>query len=513
MNTSIPTLLLLILDGWGTGKATEDNAILHAETPQWDQWIAEGSYTTLCASGKSVGLPDNQMGNSEVGHMHIGAGRVIKQDLTQISDDIATGTFQTQPELLAALNKYKATPERAIHLIGLLSDGGVHSHESHVYALLDAIKALQLDNTIYIHAFLDGRDTPPNSARASIERLQQVLQEHPTAKLASLCGRYFAMDRDNRWERVEQAYDLLTMPQQQHQNSAEAFLSQCYEQQLFDEFIPPTALIEHQAIQNSDLVIFFNFRADRARELSRALTQQNFEGFTRKTQVAIELLTMTQYEADLAATVIYPPRLPQHTLGECVEQAGMAQLRIAETEKYAHVTFFLNGGNEQPFNNEDRQLLPSPKVKTYDLQPEMRAPEVTEALCEAIRSEKYKLIVCNFANADMVGHTGNFPATVQAIEALDSCFIHINAALQATQSEMLITADHGNAEQMFDDHTQQPHTAHTNEDVPFVYVGSRQADFEQRTGNLIDIAPTVLSLMGLPIPAEMTGKCLLTIPD
>lgn len=511
MSKTTPAVLLLILDGWGETPSKENNAIATANTPQWDQWQQQGLVSSLDAAGQSVGLPKLQMGNSEVGHMHIGAGRTIKQDFTQISDDITSGAFYDKTNLLSAIDNAKQN-NTAIHLMGLLSEGGVHSHQQHLFALLDAISKQHFAGPIYIHAFLDGRDTPPNSAVDAIKLLQQHLQQHPNAKLASICGRFYAMDRDNRWQRIESAYNLLTQQQTNTIENVQPFLQQSYQQSLFDEFIPATATDAHQPLVDGDLLIFFNFRADRARELSQALTSDQFEYFNRDAQPKINLLTMTQYQPNLQATAIYPPSHPNNTLGECVANAGFKQLRIAETEKYAHVTFFFNGGQESSFQHEDRQLIASPNVKTYDLKPEMSAFELTKALVDAIDSQQYQLIVCNYANADMVGHTGNFKATVQAIEALDQCFKEINNALARTNTELVITADHGNAEKMYDKQTQMAHTAHTTEPVPFVYLGQQSQQLNNvQQPSLTDIAPTILSLLNITVPTEMTGKSLLKL--
>lgn len=502
-------LLLLILDGWGIAPNSPYNAITQAKTPQWDQWCRRGLFIPLDASGSSVGLPHQQMGNSEVGHMHIGAGRLIKQDYTHITEQIQDGQFFKNPILLQALARVKAH-QGTVHLLGLVSDGGVHSHQQHLFALLELLDRAQL-NEVMIHAFLDGRDTPPQHATQCIKELQNVLEESSSATLASLTGRFYAMDRDNRWERIEAAYQLLTENQNVTLIDPCAYLDACYQEGITDEFVPPTALQGHRPIHDNDLVIFFNFRADRARQLSRALTEPQFTGFTRNKAPHIELVTMTQYAEDIKATVVYPPQSIINTLGECVAKAHQSQLRIAETEKYAHVTFFFNGGQEQPFEHEQRILINSPKVKTYDLKPEMSAYEMTEALVEALHSHRYQLIVCNFANADMVGHTGNFAATVKAIEALDNCFNAIDKALITVNGRLLVTADHGNAEKMFDEHKAQAHTAHTCEPVPFIYLGQEKAVALKSTGDLTDIAPTVLSLLDLPIPSEMTGSPLLKL--
>lgn len=501
-------VLLLILDGWGESQDNNHNAIAKAETPQWDLWRSQGLVSNLKASGRSVGLPKNQMGNSEVGHMHIGAGRVIKQNLAKISDDITSGDFFKKIELVKAIEKVKAT-KKNVHLIGLVSDGGVHSHEKHLYALLDLIKQHQIDN-VFVHAFLDGRDTAPTSGIDSIKSLQLKLKDTNT-KLASICGRFYAMDRDNRWHRVALTYELLTKQQTTKCDDVIEFLNNSYQNQVFDEFIKPTALKEHQEISDGDLVIHFNFRADRARQLSDSLTNDKFNDFKREKIPQIDLLTMTQYERSLKASSIYANDIPKNTLGECLQLANKSQLRIAETEKYAHVTFFLNGGKEQAFNLEERILIPSPKVKTYDLKPQMSAVELTEKLVSEIHSKKFQLIVCNYANADMVGHTGNLAAAIKAIEALDQCLIKIDEAIVDNHCNMIVTADHGNAEKMFNEKTKLPYTSHTNNPVPFIYIGEdKKINLTKKEGCLTDIAPTILNLLNIKIPKEMTGVNLLS---
>lgn len=502
------SVLLLILDGWGQAAPSPYNAISNAQTPQWDRWQQQGVLASLNASGQTVGLPTRQMGNSEVGHMHIGAGRVIKQELTRISDEISNGDFFKNPVLINAIenaNKNNAN----IHILGLVSDGGVHSHVNHLYALLDCLTQQNFPGSSFIHAFLDGRDTAPNKGIDFIADLESKVAKLPNVNLASLCGRFYAMDRDKRWDRVKQAYDLLTSKKLSSVDCANAFIRQCYEEEIFDEFIPPTHLTSHQPINNGDLVIFFNFRADRARELSQALTQATFNDFNRTNSPLINLLTMTEYAPTLNATSIYKPQEINNTLGECIQHNSGKQLRIAETEKYAHVTFFLNGGREAPFDGEERLLIPSPKVKTYDLKPEMSAFELTEQLVKAIESNQFQLIVCNFANADMVGHTGNYEAAINAIEALDQCFIEINRAVKHMNYNLVITADHGNAEKMFDEVTKQTHTAHTNDPVPFLYIGPQNMQLVKKNGSLSDIAPTILQLMHLKQPVEMTGSTML----
>lgn len=501
-------LLLMILDGWGYNKNNKHNAIAQAKTPQWDEWWQTCPHILLEASGLPVGLPDKQMGNSEVGHMHIGAGRIIQQDFTRINDSLNNGSFATNPVFHNVIAQLKQTGN-SLHIIGLFSPGGVHSHEQHLFALI-ALCAQQNFHSVCLHLFLDGRDTPPQSALQSFERLQTELKKYPVARVCSISGRYYAMDRDNRWERVEPVYTLLTEGQSVHHFAdAKTAIESYYQQNLSDEFIPPTLIGAGQAITDGDAVLFFNFRADRARQLTTAFIDKSFNKFQRKVQPQLAyFVSMTQYDKNLATTLAFPPTPLNNTLGEILAAHGLSQLRIAETEKYAHVTFFFNGGNEHIFAHEERILIPSPKVATYDLQPEMSAPQLTKRLVEAINKQTYDVIICNYANADMVGHTGNFKATVCAIECLDQCMTKVWQALSKQGGQLLITADHGNAEEMFDESTEQPHTAHTSEPVPLVYVGGNW-HFTRAEGSLIDIAPTMLTLLGINPPAEMTGHQLL----
>ncbi len=501
-------LVLMILDGWGYNESNKHNAIAQAHTPQWDEWWENAPHILLQASGLPVGLPDAQMGNSEVGHMHIGAGRVIQQDFTRINQAIVKNEFANNPVFNDMLDNLQKTG-KSLHIMGLLSPGGVHSHEQHLFALLALCHYKQF-NSVCLHLFLDGRDTPPQSALESIERLNKTLQAHPVGKICSISGRYYAMDRDKRWERIEPVYTLLTQGQSKyHAPDVQAAIRSFYQQNLSDEFIPPTQIGEAKPIEHGDAVLFFNFRADRARQLTSAFIDPSFNGFNRTICPQLScFVTMTQYDKNLPTTNAFPPLPLNNTLGEILSAHGLRQLRIAETEKYAHVTFFFNGGNELVFPNEKRIMIQSPKVATYDLQPEMSAPELTATLIEAINSQAYDVIICNYANADMVGHSGNFDATVKAIECLDQCMSQVWHALAKQGGKLLITADHGNAEEMFDDITHQAHTAHTSEPVPLVYVGS-DWHFTQLTGSLIDIAPTVLALIGIAPPADMTGQVLL----
>lgn len=501
-------LVLMILDGWGYSDENKYNAIAQAQTPQWDEWWQSRPHLLLDASGLSVGLPDAQMGNSEVGHMHIGSGRIIQQDFTRINQAIDSAEFNNNSvlnEVIEQLQKNK----KALHIMGLFSPGGVHSHEEHLFALLKICHQKKF-NALHLHLFLDGRDTPPQSALASLERLTELLKTYPVGTISTISGRYYAMDRDKRWERVEPFYNLLTTRQSKHQFAdAKTAIEFYYKQQLSDEFIPPTAIGNDTAVSDGDAILFFNFRADRARQLTATFIDPNFNGFKQTLKPKLSyFVSMTQYDKNLASTCIFPPVPMNQTLGEIIAAHGLKQLRIAETEKYAHVTFFFNGGNENTFPNEQRILIQSPKVATYDLQPEMSAPELTDTLVRVINNQEYDVIICNYANADMVGHSGNFNATVAAVECLDRCMSAVWQALAPLQGTLLITADHGNAEEMFDEHTHQAHTAHTSEPVPLLYVGG-DWQFSRNHGSLIDIAPTILHLLGINPPPEMTGHALL----
>lgn len=510
--TAKKTALLLILDGWGYREATDSNAIAAANSPVWDSLWARHPHTLINTSGQAVGLPSGQMGNSEVGHMNLGAGRVVYQSLTRIDKDIETGDFYHNPVLTSAIDKAVAAGA-AVHVLGLMSPGGIHSHEDQIMTLLDM--ALQRGTEhLFLHAFLDGRDTPPRSALPSLQRAETRLRDSGKGRVASLCGRFFAMDRDNRWERVAPAYALLTEGKAEFRHAdVEAALAAAYQRGEDDEFVQASLVQdetdEEASIRDGDVVIFMNFRSDRARELTRAFVDDEFDDFVRTARPRLaEFVTLTEYAAAINATVAYPPQALDNVLGAYLASLGKTQLRIAETEKYAHVTFFFNGGREAPFANEDRILIPSPQVKTYDLQPEMSAIEVTDKLVAAIRDRKYDAIICNYANGDMVGHTGNFDAAVKAVEALDGCLGRIVAAIEEVQGELLITADHGNVEQMLDPATQQPLTSHTSGPVPLVYVGNSDRQFTGE-GSLCDIAPTLLSLLNIPVAPEMTGRVLL----
>lgn len=511
---AVRPVILLILDGFGTRPPSADNAITNARMPHWDALLAACPHTTLDASELRVGLPSGQMGNSEVGHLNIGAGRVVYQDYTRIDHAIETGEFARNPALLAATAEARARGT-ALHVLGLLSPGGVHSHERQIAAMV-ALAASQGVARIYVHAFLDGRDTPPRSALPSLTAMDATCAAHPGARLASIVGRYYAMDRDQRWERVAPAYELLVDGKAPFSaTTAEAGLAQAYERGESDEFVQATAILDASGaparMEDGDVVVFMNFRADRARQMTRALTDPAFLGFARgRVPKLAAYVCLTSYGEEFARLPIaFPPQTLANSFGEYIAAKGLTQLRIAETEKYAHVTYFFNGGVEQVYPGEDRILVPSPKVATYDLKPEMSAPEVTDKLVAAIESRNYDVIVCNYANGDMVGHTGNLAAAVKAVETLDACIGRVVAAARSVGGEVLITADHGNVEMMHDPATGQAHTAHTLNRVPFVYVG-RPATVAAG-GALQDLAPTMLALLGLAKPAEMTGSSLVKL--
>jgi 2,3-bisphosphoglycerate-independent phosphoglycerate mutase len=515
INTHRP-LALIILDGWGHREETKDNAIAAAQKPNWDKLLQHYPHTLISGSGRCVGLPQGQMGNSEVGHLNMGAGRIVQQDLTRIDADIESGDFFNNPTLREACQQAIAT-NHAIHILGLLSPGGVHSHEQHIHAMVKLAAAMHVPHC-YIHAFLDGRDTPPQSAMASLQSLNQLCQTVGTAKIVSVIGRYYAMDRDRRFERIEPAYNLITQGKADfYAATPEQALTQAYARGETDEFVQATSITSKNdspvTIKDGDIVIFMNFRSDRAREITQAFIEKDFSGFNRSCwpQLA-QFVCLSEYDVRFNLPVAFPSISLNQLFADCISKAGLNQLRIAETEKYAHVTFFFNGGIEQPFPGEDRILIPSPKVATYDLKPEMSAYELTDKLVQEILSNRYDVIICNFANPDMVGHTGNLAAATRAIEAIDACLGRIVQALDEVKGELMITADHGNAEQMYDYTTKQPHTAHTSDPVPFIYRG-RPANIIINNGKLSDIAPTMLYLLGLKIPNEMTGKPLLEIKN
>lgn len=501
-------VLLLILDGYGYSEDTDHNAVACARKPNWDRLWNTFPHTLINASELFVGLPKGQMGNSEVGHLNIGAGRVIYQELTRVDVAIQDGSFNTNPAFTHAITQAK-TNGTALHIMGLLSPGGVHSHEDHIHALLELAVRSGL-RKVFLHAFLDGRDTPPRSAEHSLQRLQDKCTTLGVGRIASIVGRYYAMDRDNRWDRVQIAYDMLTQGKAPFSAaSAVEGLQQAYARDENDEFVKATVIGVPIGMQDGDVAIFMNFRADRAREITRALTDPSFDQFTRERFPKLaDYVTLSNYGDEFShLPAAFSPSSIHNGFGEYVAGLGLKQLRIAETEKYAHVTYFFNGGSEQPYPGEDRILVPSPKVATYDLQPEMNAVEVTDKLVAAIRSGQYQAIICNYANCDMVGHTGILEAAVKAIETLDGCINRVVTAMQECGGEVLITADHGNAEQMIDHSTHQAHTAHTLNPVPFLYIGRKASMIDG--GALQDVAPTLLAMMGLPQPPEMTGKSLI----
>lgn len=503
---------LLILDGFGC-EHSDSSAILAAKTPFIDQLTANNPNTRIKTSGLAVGLPDGQMGNSEVGHMNIGAGRIVYQNFTRISKAIEDGDFFDNEVLASAMDK-AINAGKAVHLMGLLSPGGVHSHEEHIIALIE-MAAKRGAEQIYLHAILDGRDMPPKSAQPSIELMEQTFTRLGKGAIATVAGRYFTMDRDNRWDRVQLAYDAMTLGKGEAEAaSAAAALAAAYAAEKTDEFVPAT-VITHDGqpvgtVQDGDSIICANFRPDRAREITRAfVADDSFDGFNREARPALaDYVMMTEYAADMPASCAYPPVAIRNDLGEYLAGLGKTQLRIAETEKYPHVTFFFNGGEEALYEGEERILVPSPDVATYDLQPEMSAPEVTAKLVDAIRSRKFDVIICNFANGDMVGHTGNFDAAVKAVEALDEAVRQVIEAMAEVGGETLISADHGNVEMMQNSTSGQAHTAHTITPVPLIYAGPRADALELEEGALCDLAPSLLALMGLEQPAEMTGKSL-----
>ena len=509
----VTPVLLVILDGFGYREDADFNAVARAQKPNWDRLWASHPHTLIHTSELAVGLPDGQMGNSEVGHLNIGAGRVVYQELTRVDVAIQDGSFNNNPAFTHAIGQVKQNGT-ALHLLGLLSPGGVHSHENHLFAMLDLAKQSGLTD-VYIHAFLDGRDTPPRSASASLARLEAKCNALGIGRIASVVGRYFAMDRDHRWERVQSAYELLTDGRADFTApDAATALANAYARNENDEFVKATAIVPTGTapvtMRDGDAVIFMNFRADRARQLTHALTDESFPGFARQRLPRLAaFVTLSNYGEDVHATAAFAPEAIRNGLGEYIANLGLRQLRIAETEKYAHVTYFMSGGCEQPYPGEDRILVPSPKVATYDLKPEMSAFEVTDKLVAAIASGQYHAIICNYANGDMVGHSGDMAAAVKAVETLDICIGRVVAAMQAAGGEVLITADHGNVEQMLDRDTAQAHTAHTLNTVPFLYIG-RPATLTN-DGALKDIAPSLLTMMGLPQPAEMTGHSLIQL--
>ncbi|MFR3728818.1 2,3-bisphosphoglycerate-independent phosphoglycerate mutase [Lacrimispora sp.] len=505
-------VVLMILDGYGLNDNCEHNAVCEAKTPIMDQLMSQCPFVKGNASGLAVGLPDGQMGNSEVGHLNMGAGRIVYQELTRITKSIADGDFFEVPEFLQAVENCKKN-DSALHMWGLVSDGGVHSHIDHIYGLLELAKRNGLEK-VYVHCFLDGRDTPPASGKGFVEALEAKMKELGVGKVASVAGRYYAMDRDNRWDRVERAYRALSKGEGNYAQSATEGIQASYDAKVFDEFVEPLVVTEGgkplATVKNHDSVIFFNFRPDRARELTRAFCDDDFKGFEREKRLDLTFVCFTNYDETIKNKLVaFKKESITNTFGEFLAQNNLTQARIAETEKYAHVTFFFNGGVEEPNKGEDRILVPSPKVATYDLQPEMSAPVVCEKLTDAIRSNKYDVVIVNFANPDMVGHTGIESAAIQAIETIDACVGKVVDAIKETDGVLFICADHGNAEQLLDYETGEPFTAHTTNPVPFILVNADPSYKLREGGCLADIAPTLIELMGMQQPKEMTGKSLL----
>jgi 2,3-bisphosphoglycerate-independent phosphoglycerate mutase len=505
--------LLLILDGWGHREATDHNAIALAHTPVWDRLLLQYPHTLIHTSGMKVGLPEGQMGNSEVGHMNLGAGRVVYQSLTRINKSIADGDFFTNPALLGAVDATKAN-NSTLHIMGLLSDGGIHSHEDHIAAMIELAQRLGC-RKILLHALLDGRDTPPRCAEVSLRRFTELFAAKGCGAIASVAGRFYGMDRDKRWDRVEKAFNAICHGQaEQRAATAVDALNAAYARDENDEFVAPTLICPNgrapARMQDGDAVVFMNFRADRARELTLAFTDPAFKGFDRGALPKLSrFVTLTEYAEGLHVDVAFAPENLDNSLGEYLAGLGKTQLRIAETEKYAHVTFFFSGGREQEYKGETRILVPSPRVATYDLQPEMSAIEVTDKLVEAIHSGRFDAIICNYANGDMVGHTGVLGAAIKAVETLDACLGRITDAVLATNGSCLITADHGNVEQMLDPESGQAMTSHTTGPVPLVCVSNRHLKLRDG-GSLCDVAPSLLALMQIPAPPEMTGHSLVT---
>ncbi|NOY70784.1 MAG: 2,3-bisphosphoglycerate-independent phosphoglycerate mutase [Gammaproteobacteria bacterium] len=504
-------VILLILDGWGYSENRYGNAILGAKTPTWDKLWSIYPHTLINCSGTEVGLPSDQMGNSEVGHLNLGAGRVIYQEYSRINKALEEGSFFTNDSLCQSIDQ-AVSQDKAVHILGLLSPGGVHSHEQQIHALVK-LAADRGAKKLYVHAFLDGRDCAPKSAARSLHLMETVFERLGQGQFASIIGRYYAMDRDHRWPRIQLAYDLITAGTSDYTaTTAIAGLDAAYERGETDEFVKATRVSSNNAetirVNDGDTVIFANYRSDRARQLTRAFIEKKFTGFTRQvTPKLSSFVSLTEYNKDFQCVVAYPATSIRNGFGEYIATKGLRQLRIAETEKYAHVTFFFNGGEEAAYEGEDRILVPSPDVATYDLEPEMSAHEVTEKLCTAIANKTYDTIICNYANPDMVGHTGDYTATVKAIEVIDQCLGTILQSVIAVDGAMLITADHGNAEQLYADENQSPHTAHTTNLVPLIYVG-RSAELAAR-GTLADVAPTLLDLLGLEQPGEMSGRSLI----
>jgi 2,3-bisphosphoglycerate-independent phosphoglycerate mutase len=506
-------LLLIVLDGWGIRPQRENNAIALARTPVYDELLARYPNAQLIASGEAVGLPAGQMGNSEVGHMNMGAGRIVYQDLTRIDKSIRDGELAENATVPAAMDRC-TTDRRALHLIGLVSDGGVHSHQRHLHALVE-IAATRGVRRLFVHAITDGRDTSPTGGVRYLGQLQEVLASAGTGRIATVVGRYYAMDRDKRWERTKLAYDAIAYGRAARTTSAPiAAVQDSYAAGVTDEFIEPVVVVdvEHQPVgplRDDDSVIFFNFRADRARQLTRAIAFEEFDGFPRPGRPHVHCTTMTVYDRTFNLPVVFQPQTFSGNLADVLAAHGRTNLRLAETEKYAHVTYFFNCGREEPYPDEDRVLVPSQKVATYDLMPQMSAPGIADELVADVSGNRHEVIICNFANADMVGHTGRLDATIAAVETLDTCLGRILPAVRAIGGRAIVTADHGNAEQMWDDALAAPHTAHTSNPVPVVLCSDAHVGRRLRDGTLRDVAPTMLGLLGIPSAVEMTGATLL----
>ena len=504
--------MLMILDGFGDNANKDGNAIKLAKTPNIDELMKKYANTDIYTSGLNVGLPEGQMGNSEVGHTNIGAGRIVYQELTRITKSIEDGDFFTNSEFVSAIENCKKNNSK-LHILGLLSDGGVHSHNRHLYGLLEMAKRRDFED-VYVHCFLDGRDTPPASAEGYLIELQDKMKEKEIGKIASISGRFYSMDRDKRWQRVQKSYEAMVNGNGLKAGSVIKAIEDSYQKEVFDEFVEPTVICNGDepiaTIGKNDSVIFFNFRPDRAREITRALVDKNFNEFETKKDLDLYFVCFTNYDETMPNVhIAFNKEQLKNTFGEYISEKGYTQLRIAETEKYAHVTFFFNGGEEKLFNGEDRILVPSPKVETYDQKPEMSAYEVTDKVIDAINKDKYDCIILNYANTDMVGHTGNLEAAIKAVEAVDECVGKVVNLVESKKGNLLITADHGNAEQMIDYKTGEPHTAHTTNPVPLILVTSNEKLKLKSGGKLADLAPTMLDLMNLEKPEEMTGNSLL----
>ena len=507
--SSPPFLILIVLDGFGCRKEAEYNAIAGAETPRFDRLFAASPWTTLGASGYAVGLPDGQMGNSEVGHLNIGAGRVVDQDIVRISKSVSSGELQKNPVFADAIRG-----ARAVHFAGLLSDGGVHSLQEHLHGMIDAAIDAGAAH-VYVHAILDGRDTPPKSSEQFLQHLLDHIRDKPQARLATIIGRYYTMDRDRRWERVQRGYDLMTLGVGTETKDPLETLRRFYEQDVTDEFVEPISVLTSESrhegrVEDGDTLIFFNFRADRMRQIVSAFMEEDFDGFSRASRPKVKIVTANRYHEAFDLPVLYPPQELRNNLGEVLSRAGLKQFRIAETEKYAHVTFFFNGGSDLQFPGEERHLVQSPKVATYDLQPEMSVHEVAGRVVEAIEGRQFDIIIMNIANPDMVGHTGLMNAAIDAVQATDRAVDRILTAVEAADGVALITADHGNCELMFDEATGQAHTAHTTNPVPLILFDAHRRFGTLRDGGVLSsVAPTILEILGIGKPAEMTADSLL----